>query len=221
MMDPASAQQRLIEKLTKHGITDRRVLEAVAAVPRHRFVRAEYQELAYEDRALSIEAGQTISQPYMVALMTQELRLTGPETILEVGTGSGYQAAILARLVNRVVTVERIASLAAQARRTLAELGIMNVECHVADGSSGWPAAAPYDGIVVTAGAPRIPEALYLQLRTGGRLVIPVSRGQAEMLQTVVRTQQGPVVADVCECSFVPLIGEGGWAEAPDGMPDE
>jgi protein-L-isoaspartate(D-aspartate) O-methyltransferase len=220
-MDLAGAQQRLVEKLIKHGITDRRVLDAIASVPRHRFVNEEYLELAYEDRALSIGSSQTISQPYMVALMTQELRLTGPETVLEIGTGSGYQAAILSRLVTRVVTIERIPSLAAQARKTLAELGITNVECHRADGSCGWQADAPYDGIIVTAGAPQIPEALYLQLRPGGRLVIPVSRDQAEMLQTVVRGESGPIVSDVCECSFVPLIGEAGWAEAPDGIPDE
>lgn len=220
-MDLAGAQQRLVEKLIKHGITDRRVLDAIASVPRHRFVSDEYQELAYEDRALSIGSSQTISQPYMVALMTQELRLTGPETVLEIGTGSGYQAAILSRLVARVVTIERIPALAARARKTLADLGITNVECHRADGSCGWPADAPYDGIIVTAGAPQIPEALYEQLRQGGRLVIPVSRDQAEMLQTVVRGESGPIVSDVCECSFVPLIGEAGWAEAPDGIPDE
>lgn len=220
-MDLASAQQRLVEKLTKHGIADRRVLDAISRVPRHRFVSDEYKELAYEDRALSIGSSQTISQPYMVALMTQELRLTGPESVLEIGTGSGYQAAILSKLVKRVVTIERIPSLAAQARKRLAELGITNVECHRADGSRGWPADAPYDGIIVTAGAPQIPKALYQQLRPGGRLVIPVSRDRAEMLQTVVSGESGPIISDVCECSFVPLIGEEGWAEAPDGIPDE
>jgi len=220
-MDLAGAQQRLVENLEKRGISDRRVLQAIAQVPRHRFVSEGQQEHAYDDRALSIGASQTISQPYMVALMTQELRLTGAETVLEIGTGSGYQAAVLARLARRVVTIERIPSLASRARQTLVELGITNVECHRADGSCGWPAAAPYDAILVTAGAPQVPEALYRQLRPGGRLVIPVSRDQAEMLQTIVRGESGPSVTDVCECSFVPLIGEAGWAEAPDGVPEE
>lgn len=220
-MDHAAARQHMVEALKRHGIIDQRVLDAIASVPRHRFVSGETQSAAYDDRALPIGAGQTISQPYMVALMTQELRLQGPETVLEIGTGSGYQAAVLARLVKRVVTIERIPSLAERARRTLRELGISNVECHVGDGSLGWKAAAPYDGIVVTAGAPNVPESLYQQLRPEGRLVIPVSHDMAEMLQTVVRGKHGPIVTDVCECSFVPLLGESGWSEAPDGDPDE
>lgn len=221
MMDFATAQRRLVDKLTQHGITDRRVLEVIGAVPRHLFVPEVLQASAYEDRALPIGGGQTISQPYMVALMTQELRLTGVESVLEIGTGSGYQAAILSRLARRVVTIERLAPLARRARKILTELGITNVECHVGDGSVGWPASAPYDGIVVTAGAPTTPKALYDQLKLGGRLVIPIRRDPVEMLQTIVRAPAGPEIRDVCECSFVPLIGEEGWAEAPGGDPDE
>jgi protein-L-isoaspartate(D-aspartate) O-methyltransferase len=210
------ARRRLLDDLTAKGITDRRVLDAMAEIPRERFVLEEYQRRAYDDRALPIDAGQTISQPYMVALMTQELRLSGDECILEIGTGSGYQAAILARLCRRVVTVERIAELSARARSVLDSLGIDTVECHVGDGSPGWPADAPYDGIIITAGAPDIPPVLYSQLRPEGRLVIPIGAGHPQMLKTILRRDGGPVVTDVCECSFVPLIGAEGWP--PDDL---
>jgi protein-L-isoaspartate(D-aspartate) O-methyltransferase len=210
-MTDERARRRLIEELAKRGITDRRVLEAMAETPREQFVLEEYQRRAYEDRALPIDAGQTISQPYMVALMTEELRLSGEESVLEIGTGSGYQAAILARLCRRVVTVERIAELSARARTALEALGICAVECHVGDGSLGWPADAPYDGILVTAGAPEMPPELYAQLRLGGRLVIPIGTGYPQMLRTIIRRDNGPLVIDVCECSFVPLIGAEGW----------
>lgn len=205
------AHHRLIENLAEHGITDRRVLDAMAEVPRERFVTDEYQAHAYDDRALPIHARQTISQPYMVALMTQELRLTGTETVLEIGTGSGYQAAILSKLCKRVVTIERIAELSLGAQAVLKSLGYPNIEFQIGDGSLGWPASAPYDGIVVTAGSPEIPRHLYEQLRPGGRLVIPIGSEFPQMLQTIMKTDHGPQVVDVCECSFVPLIGAEGW----------
>lgn len=205
------AHHRLIEQLAGHGITDRRVLAAMTEVPRERFVIDEYQEHAYDDRALPIHAHQTISQPYMVALMTQELRLTGDETVLEIGTGSGYQAAILSKLCKKVVTIERIGELAQGAETVLRSLGYSNIEFHIGDGSLGWPGSAPYDGIVVTAGSPDIPPHLYDQLRPGGRLVIPIGADYPQMLQTIVKTDHGPQVIDVCECSFVPLIGAEGW----------
>ncbi|MGQ0637037.1 MAG: protein-L-isoaspartate(D-aspartate) O-methyltransferase [Planctomycetaceae bacterium] len=213
---PAAPQQlRLVKHLAARGITDRRVLEALARVPRDRFVLPEYASGAWDDRALPIEAGQTISQPFMVALMTQELRLGGDETVLEIGTGSGYQAAILGQLCRRVITVERVAELAEKAHHTLAQLGISNVECQVGDGSLGWPAEAPYDCIIVTAGAPEMPLELYRQLKPEGRLVIPIGVDQPQILQTIVKREQGPLVIDVCECSFVPLIGKDAWPGQP------
>lgn len=210
-MSAASNRQRLVELLAERGIVDRRVLQAMADVPRERFVPDDYRDQACDDRALPIDAGQTISQPYMVALMTQELRLAGSERVLEIGTGSGYQAAVLAKLCRQVVTVERIAELSEAAQEVLGSLGFRNIEFHVGDGSCGWEAGAPYDGIIVTAGAPELPQALYEQLRPGGRLVIPIGTGSPQVLQTIIKHKEGPQVTDVCECSFVPLIGEAGW----------
>lgn len=208
-----SPQQQLIQQLAGHGITDARVLQAIGQVPRERFVLAEHLDRAWDDRALPIDAGQTISQPYMVAVMSQALQLAGDETVLEIGTGSGYQAAILAGLCRRVVTIERIPELSEQAQRVLTELRVDNVEFHIADGSLGWPAEAPYEGIIVTAGAPAMPEELYRQLKTCGRLVIPIGTEHPQMLQTIVKQDSGPQIADVCACSFVPLIGAEAWPE--------
>jgi protein-L-isoaspartate(D-aspartate) O-methyltransferase len=186
------------------------------AVPRWRFVPLENQRAASEDRALPIGAGQTISQPYMVALMTQELRLTGDELVLEIGTGSGYQAAILARLCRQVVTIERIATLSATARCVLDALGITNVECLVGDGSLGCLERAPFDRIIVTAGAPKVPPQLCEQLINGGRLVIPVGIQHPLMLEVVTRVVHGYTTEDSCPCSFVPLIGAAAWPEGAD-----
>ncbi len=190
-------------------------------VPRELFVAKEYGPAAFEDRALPIAAGQTISQPYMVALMTQELSLTGTESVLEIGTGSGYQAAILSRLCRHVVTLERIAELSQPARHVLESLGCANIEIHVADGSLGWPAKAPYDGILVTAGAPKIPVQLLEQLREGGRLVIPVGAERPQVLQVATKTPAGATVVDVCDCTFVPLIGTAAWPAAGDDVAAE
>jgi protein-L-isoaspartate(D-aspartate) O-methyltransferase len=149
----------------------------------------------------------------MVALMTEALALTGKETVLEIGTGSGYQAAILSHLARQVISLERIAELSDTARATLAELGCTNVELHVGDGSLGYPAQAPYEGIIVTAGAPVIPHELYEQLAEGGRLVIPIGADRPQVLKIVTRTAHGPLVMSGCACSFVPLIGSAGWPE--------
>lgn len=208
------AQRRaLTEELKGRGVSDERVLQAIAEIPRESFVLPEYREAAYDDRALPIAAAQTISQPLMVALMTQELRLRGDERILEIGTGSGYQAAILAKLCRQVISVERIAELSRQAQRVLEQLGIRNVECHVGDGTLGWAVGAPYDGIIVTAGAPEVPPALLDQLALNGRLVIPVGTESPVMLQTIIKRATGREVINVCACSFVPLIGEQAWPE--------
>lgn len=194
-------------------ITDKAVLDAMRKVPRHLFVPTEYEEAAYEDRPLPIGFGQTISQPYMVALMTEALCLKGDEKVLEVGTGSGYQAAILAEIVDHVVTIERIAELAARAAELLRNLGYTNIEVVVGDGSRGYPPRAPYDAIIVTAGAPRIPDALVDQLAEGGRLVIPVGSGFHQILTRVTKTQ-GQIKTEQLEgCVFVPLVGECGWDE--------
>jgi protein-L-isoaspartate(D-aspartate) O-methyltransferase len=203
--------------LRYHGITDERVLAVMEEVPRRRFVPSENRAAACDDRALPIGFGQTISQPYMVALMTQELALTGCENALEIGTGSGYQAAILSKLCRHVVTIERIPELSLAAKEVLAELGCANVECLVGDGSLGCPERAPFDRIVVTAGAPKVPPQLCEQLAMGGRLVIPIGEQHPQMLQMVTRTPTGTVTIDVCPCSFVPLIGSAAWPEAPYG----
>lgn len=210
-----SDRQQLIRQLESRGIFDVRVLQALEEIPREVFVPEELQESAYDDHALSIGAGQTISQPYMVALMTQELALRGSEHVLEIGTGSGYQTAILARLCRSVVTMERIAELSESARQRLDALGYHNIEFHVGDGTLGWAAAAPYDRILVTAGSPDVPPELLRQLSPTGRLVIPVGRGSPLKLQTIVAQPEGPLVVDVCDCSFVPLLGAAGWAEIP------
>jgi len=213
-------QLRLIDHLRERGIGDERVLAAMAAVPRERFVPNEHRHAAFEDHAVPIAAGQTISQPYMVALMTEALALTGPETVLEIGTGSGYQAAILSRLCRHVVSVERIAELSAAARERLESLDCTNVELHVGDGSLGYLPRAPYDRIIVTAGAPEIPHELYEQLAIGARMVIPIGTDRPQILKIVTRTPTGPVVEDSCPCSFVPLIGRAGWPNAGDEESD-
>lgn len=198
-------------------ISDSRVMDALARVPRERFVLEETRQFAYEDRPLPIGHGQTISQPLMVAMMTQALLLTGVEKVLEVGTGSGYQAALLSLLAARVVTVERIAPLAERAAAVLAGLGYTNVEVHIAGSALGWPEEAPYDGIIVTAAAPEVPLELLAQLAPGGRLVIPVgSRGLQELVR-IIKAPEGALRHNLGPCRFVPLVAESAWPEDPGG----
>jgi protein-L-isoaspartate(D-aspartate) O-methyltransferase len=199
------------EQQRRGGITDPRVLDAMGSVPREEFVPEALRDDAYDERALPITDGQTISQPVMVATMTEALRLSPGDRVLEIGTGSGYQAAVLRHLVDHVVTLERIEHLAEVARATLDRLGIDGVEVHCADGSLGWPDGAPYDAIVVTAGAPRVPDALVGQLAQGGRLVIPVGPRGNEQLVRVTLTVQGPRREQLGPVAFVPLIGDEGW----------
>jgi len=211
--DITQRQKRLRQQLEDRGIRDTRVLDAIERTRRDLFVPEELRDRAYDDEALPIGLGQTISQPYIVALMTESLELTGEETVLEVGTGSGYQAAILAQLCRRVVTVERIEALAQQAQQVLAELDLTNIEFHLGDGSLGVPEKAPYDGIVVTAAAPDVPAPLFRQLKEGGRLVIPVGDEDLQTL-TLIRKADGiPVSKSLCPCRFVKLIGDAAWPD--------
>lgn len=200
-------------QLARRGIHDRRVLEAMARVPRERFVSAAEREDAYADRALPIDCGQTISQPYMVALMTQALALAGGEKVLEIGTGSGYQTAVLAELAGHVVSIERHAELSDQAAGRLRALGYDNVTLVVGDGTLGWPAEAPFDRILVTAAARQCPPALFEQLAEGGRLVIPLGEAEQQMLEAIHKCGGVPLREMLTACRFVPLVGEQGWPE--------
>ena len=209
-------RQQLIASLRKMGIRDERVLEAIATVPREIFIDAAQRNWAYADRALPISMGQTISQPLMVATMTQALQLSGKERVLEIGTGSGYQTAILSRLAAYVVSVERYEQLALRAARCLAQLESVkaaNVSVYVGDGSLGWPDAAPYDRILVTAAAPEVPDHLIEQLVEWGMLVIPVGSHTRQELLVVHRAPWGKEIRSLGNCVFVPLVGEGGWHE--------
>ncbi len=211
--DPfTEARQRMVEEqLVARGIRDPRVLEAMRTVPRHLFVRAEDQEWAYADGPLSIGFGQTISQPYIVARMTELLNLKGDEKVLEVGTGSGYQAAILGHLAREVHTVERIPELVEIARERLAKMGLTNVHVHHGDGTLGWPEAAPYDAILVTAAAPEVPKPLLEQLAEGGRLVAPVGSRGLQYLERWTRIGNEYKRERFEPVAFVPLIGRYGW----------
>jgi len=202
------------DQLAGRDITDPYVLRAMREVPRHRFVAEEWQSLAYHDGPLSIGCDQTISQPYIVALMTQLLELTGAETVLEVGTGSGYQTAVLARLARRVFSIERLAELARAAAERLDELGVDNVEIHVGDGSQGLPDQAPFDAILVAAAAPAAPPPLTAQLGPGGRLVLPIGGREAQELERWQRRGEAWHIERISPVMFVPLIGRYGQGEA-------
>jgi protein-L-isoaspartate(D-aspartate) O-methyltransferase len=206
-------RQAMVERqLRGRGIADERVLAAMERVPRELFVPAALLSRAYDDAALPIGEGQTISQPYMVARICAELALQGSERVLDVGTGSGYQAAVLAELAREVHSVERIATLAERARERLAAAGYgERVTVHVGDGSKGLPEHAPFAAIAVAAAAPSLPEALYEQLDVRGRLVVPVGDRSEQLLQVIVRTPEGPAVLRTVPCRFVPLIGDGGF----------
>ena len=192
-------------------VADRRVLTAIEAVPRNAFLPEDLRDFAYENRPLPIGYGQTISQPLIVALMTQALMMKGDERVLEVGTGSGYQAAVLSLLAEQIVTVERIAPLAERAAQVLRDGGYENVEVKVAGDELGWPAGAPYDGIIVTAASPDIPRELLFQLAMGGRLVIPVGSRDLQELVRIVKTPRGAQRHNLGPCRFVPLLGRGAW----------
>lgn len=205
--------QRLLARLRQEGIADERVLQALASVPRELFVPEAYRLRAWEDFACDIGFGQTISQPSVVARMTALAQVQPSDRVLEVGTGSGFQAAVLAQLARFVFTVERIPQLAVQARARLAALGLRNVTVHVMDGSLGWKAHAPYDVILLTAAAPRIPQPLLTQLAEGGRLVAPVGSRSSQELMRVTRTGASFSVESFGPAGFVPLVGKEGFAE--------
>ena len=199
-------------QLRERDISDERVLAAMERIPRELFVPPELRDRAYDDAALPIGSGQTISQPYMVARIAEALELGGTERVLDVGTGSGYQAAVLAELAREVDTIERIAELAETARANLAAAGYRNVDVHVGDGTRGVPERAPFAAIAVAAAAPGLPPTLYEQLEPRGRLVIPVGRRRVQRLELVVRSPEGPAVVKSVPCRFVPLVGEEGFA---------
>jgi len=205
------------DQIRARGITDPRVLDAMAAVPRERFVRASEQHEAFSDRALPIDCGQTISQPYIVAAMTEALQVGPEHSVLEIGTGSGYQTAVLAALARHVYTVERLPRLQDQARRRLESLGVRNVSYRVGDGTLGWEEFAPYDRILVTAAAPDVPPTLIKQLADGGRLVIPVGPAAQQMLVAI--DKQGGRLTETrrLPCCFVKLVGREGWPEGAEG----
>ncbi len=210
------AQERenmVASQIERRGIISPRVLEAMRSVPRHKFVPPEMTHYAYDDNPLPIGNSQTISQPYIVALMTQLLALSGSEIVLEIGTGSGYQAAILGSLAREVHSIERHADLAERARIVLMELGYKNVFVHVSDGTLGWQEASPYQGIIITAAAPEPPQPLLNQLADGGKMVIPVGAWGSQMLQLLQKDKMGYSTVDVLPVAFVPLRGKHGWKE--------
>ncbi len=206
-------EQMVEQQIVKRGVKDKRVIEAMKKVPRHLFVDRVYQHQAYKDYPLPVGQGQTISQPYMVAVMTELLSLKPDDTVLEIGTGSGYQTAILALLCAKVYTIERIVELKEKAVRRLDKLGFRNIAFMVGDGSIGWPQFAPYDAILVTAGSPKIPDALIKQLAENGRLVIPVGTEFYQTLNLVEKHKGRIYRKELFECTFVPLIGKAGWHE--------
>lgn len=211
MAKPEYGPDQLLRELREHGIGDERVLAALRKVPREQFVADEHRGLAYRNAPLPIGEGQTISQPFVVALMLQELGLQGGEQALEVGTGSGYQTALLAELARSVISVERHASLADEARERLTRLGYRNVRIHTANGTLGWPAAAPYEAIIVSAGAPEVPNELLEQLANGGRLILPVGSLVSQRLLLTTRRGERFEHDDRGAVRFVPLVGRDGW----------
>jgi len=201
------------EQLIPRGINDKKVIEAFLKVPRHLFVPEEYVHEAYGDYPLPIGYGQTISQPYIVALMTQLLELNENSKVLEIGTGSGYQAAILAEVCGEVYTVERDLNLTGRVKETLKSLDYGDVKVKTSDGTLGWEEKAPFDGILVTAASPAVPEPLKKQLKEGGRLVIPVGPAFSQVLVRLRKKGEEVTTESVCGCVFVPLVGEHGWSE--------
>jgi len=212
MIDFPKARLKMVEEqIISRGIKDAKLIAAMKKIPRHLFVEEALQSQAYNDHPLPIGEKQTISQPYMVALMTEALLLTGKEKVLEIGTGSGYQTAVLAELSEKVFSIERIRPLAIRARKLLYELGYFNVEIKIIDGTHGWREESPFDAIIVTAGTPNIPQPLIDQLAMGGRLVIPVGDVFVQDLIRVIKTEEGIKKEDLGGCRFVKLIGKYGW----------
>jgi protein-L-isoaspartate(D-aspartate) O-methyltransferase len=210
--DPYATQRaRMVETLKARGIRDERVLQAMGSIPRHEFVPAPFTHESYGDHALSIGADQTISQPYMVALMSQLLEVGPGSRVLEIGAGSGYQTAVLAALGAKVYAIERVAALAREATARLSALGVRNAVVKCFDGTIGWSEHAPYDGVLVAAGGPSIPDPLVAQLGIGGRLVAPIGTEREQRLVRLVKTSKGVVHEDYGSCVFVKLIGRYGW----------
>ncbi|QQR82079.1 MAG: protein-L-isoaspartate(D-aspartate) O-methyltransferase [Deltaproteobacteria bacterium] len=213
-MDFHIARKKMVnEQLLARGISDPHVIEVMSRTPRHEFVDSGMTNQAYQDHPLNIGLKQTISQPHIVAFMTQALELTGQEKVLEIGTGSGYQTAILSQLTKKVYSIERLTSLSNKARRTFYRLGLLNITLRIGDGTLGWPEESPYDAIIVTAASPHVPEAYLNQLAEGGRLVIPVG---SEEVQTLIRIRKksGRLEQEkLTECRFVKLVGQYGWQE--------
>lgn len=209
------ARRRMVEEqIMARGVRDPRVIDAMLRVPRHKFVEEALESQAYQDGPLPIGERQTISQPYMVAVMSEALALQGSEKVLEVGTGSGYQAAVLALLADRVFTLERIPALARRARKALDACGYNKVNIRLTDGTLGWPEMAPFDAIMVTAGAPEVPRGYLDQLAVGGRLVIPVGDRLSQVLIRITRTAEDAYQEErLLGCRFVPLVGSNGWRE--------
>lgn len=211
-MNFAAMRAELIKHLGTE-IKDKRVLKAMARIPREQFIPPEERHLAYEDRPLPIGFDQTISQPLIIAMMTEALELTGDEKVLEIGTGSGYQTAILAELARLVITTERLSPLAEAAKEVLDRLGYTNVQIHLAEETLGWQKQAPYDAIIVTAGAPRVPPDLLTQLAVGGRMIIPVGSRYLQELYRVTKRKKKNLIQNLGGCRFVSLIGEDAWEE--------
>lgn len=210
---PQKDRLEMVRRLEAQGIADKKVLEVMGRIPRHLFIANSLWDHAYADHPVPIDQGQTISQPYIVALMTQSLRLQKSDRVLEIGTGSGYQTAILAELATHVYTIERWQELADKAQRLLTSAGYVNIRFRVGDGTLGWPEEAPFEKILVTAAAPQVPAALVEQLAEGGRLVIPVGGRQLQTLVAFTKEEGEMRREELCACSFLPLIGKEGWPD--------
>ncbi len=211
-MDFEVLRNRMVdEQFVPRGINNERVLAVFKKTPRHIFVSEEQRDFSYADYPLSIGEGQTISQPFMVALMTQTLDLKESDRVLEIGTGSGYQTAVLAQLCREVYSIERFKELAEKARSALSQLHFSNINIKVGDGTLGWEEFSPFDGIIITAAAPAIPESLLKQLNIGGRMVLPLGGTFSQMLTLVTKFKSGIEKKDICACVFVPLVGKYGW----------